>query len=95
MQKGRASEATTKVAKHLLVKYPAELTWYNVACHVLDQKTLKLKQVRHWGHADYFYLLFATSGAFASGDKQNVIFMSYIYQDVHFPVWGNMQLNKM
>ena len=46
MQKGKTLEAVGKVTKHLLVKYPAELTWYNVACHVLDQKTLKLKQVR-------------------------------------------------
>lgn len=27
------------------MKYPAELTWFNVACQVLDQKTLKMKQV--------------------------------------------------
>lgn len=39
-------EAGSKTAKHLVVKYPAELTWWDVTCHVLDQKTLKQKQVR-------------------------------------------------
>lgn len=30
----------------LAVQYPADLAWDGITCHVLDQRTLKMKQVR-------------------------------------------------
>ena len=46
VQKNRKEiEAANPTAKHLIIKYAAELTWSNVTCHVLDQRTLKQKQV--------------------------------------------------
>ena len=30
----------------LAVQYPADLAWAGITCHVLDQRTLKMKQVR-------------------------------------------------
>lgn len=39
-------EAGNATASHLAVQYPADLAWFDVTCHVLDQKTLKQKQVR-------------------------------------------------
>jgi hypothetical protein len=38
-------EAGNTTASHLAVQYPADLAWFDVTCHVLDQKTLKQKQV--------------------------------------------------
>ncbi len=38
-------EAGSTTASHLAVQYPADLAWFDVTCHVLDQKTLKQKQV--------------------------------------------------
>lgn len=38
-------ESGSKTASHLAVQYPADLSWKDVTCHVLDQKTLKQKQV--------------------------------------------------
>ncbi|BDA42962.1 ABC transporter G family member 22 [Coccomyxa sp. Obi] len=40
-------EAGSTTASHLAVQYPADLAWFDVTCHVLDQKTLKQKQVLH------------------------------------------------
>ncbi|EIE27766.1 hypothetical protein COCSUDRAFT_45983 [Coccomyxa subellipsoidea C-169] len=40
-------EAGNTTASHLAVQYPADLAWFDVTCHVLDQKTLKQKQVLH------------------------------------------------
>ena len=57
MQKGKSiADSLSKAAKHLLVKYPAELSWFDLTCHVLDQKTLKLKQVRQ-DHIELMHLL--------------------------------------
>lgn len=38
-------EVGNTTASHLAVQYPADLAWFDVTCHVLDQKTLKQKQV--------------------------------------------------
>lgn len=72
-------EAVGKVAKHLLVKYPAELTWYNVACHVLDQKTLKLKQVRPNDMETNNQHIIARLGAVTSGCSNEIHYLSHVY----------------
>lgn len=49
-------EAGNTTASHLAVQYPADLAWFDVTCHVLDQKTLKQKQVcaaTVWHHFYY------------------------------------------
>jgi hypothetical protein len=44
-------ESSNQTASHLAVQYPADLSWTDVTCHVLDQKTLQQKQVCSFLHS--------------------------------------------